>query len=351
MKSILQTLIEVTDQLSRHLEIDVLLKLIAKVAAELVETERASVRMLNPTGDKLLAIARSSTSFHLNPAVDFRYGEGLMGWIVKHQQAIRSGDAEADPRFVARPGMKDTMGSFLGVPIIVGRNSLGVIAAVHPEKEYFTELHEQALTLLAGICAPQLEIARLSRLATVDPLTGALNRRAMEHLMSAAGPSLKDAAPVARTVTAGAVAAEAGDTAAEVKEPAVVSAIMADIDHFKQVNDTYGHLMGDQVLKQIATILASVVRAGDAVIRYGGEEFLIMLSGVASERALAIAERARTAIEATTFHFHEVTFHVTISMGVAQLRPGESREDLIKRADEALYEAKHAGRNRSVVAT
>jgi len=332
MKSILQSLIEVTDQLSRHPEIDVLLKLIAKVAAELVETERASVRMLNPTGDKLLAIARSSTSFHLNPAVDFRYGEGLMGWIVKHQRTIRTGDAEADPRFAVRPGMKDSMGSFLGVPIIVGRNSLGVIAAVHPEKEYFTELHEQALTLLAGICAPQLEIARLSRLATVDPLTGALNRRGMENLMTDAVPSAQDAVPSAQ------------DAAGP------LSVIMADIDHFKRVNDTYGHLMGDQVLKQVATILSSVVRAGDAVIRYGGEEFLIVLPGVSAERALAIAERARKTIEATEFRFHEISFHTTISMGVAQLRPGETRTELVKRADEALYAAKNAGRNRSVVA-
>ncbi|MBU1512404.1 GGDEF domain-containing protein, partial [Myxococcota bacterium] len=218
----------------------------------------------------------------------------------------------------------------------------------------------QALTLLAGICAPQLEIARLSRLATVDPLTGALNRRGMEHLMTAAVPvataavpSAQDAVPSAQDAVPEAtdavpVAQDAVPSAQDAARP--LSVIMADIDHFKRVNDTYGHLMGDQVLKQVATILSSVLRAGDAVIRYGGEEFLIVLPGVSAERALAIAERARKTIEATEFRFHEISFHTTISMGVAQLRPGESREDLIKRADEALYEAKHAGRNRSVVA-
>jgi len=325
MQPILQSLIEVTQELTLHLEIDDLLKLIAKHAARIVETERASIRMLNPTGDKLLAIARSSTSFHLNPSENFRYGEGLMGWIVMHRQPIRSGDAEADPRFVPRPGMKSAMGSFLGVPIVVGKNSLGVICAIHPQKEYFTEVHEQALTLLAGICAPQVEIARLSRLATTDPLTGSLNRRAMEGWMT-------------------------DDQLCAPEGAAPLSAIMADIDHFKNVNDTYGHLMGDQVLKQIATILSSVLRAGDAVIRYGGEEFLIVLPGVTAPRALQIAERARKTIEATEFHLHELTFHATISMGVAQLRPQETRDDLIKRADEALYEAKNTGRNRSVVA-
>ncbi|MBU1245007.1 GGDEF domain-containing protein, partial [Myxococcota bacterium] len=211
----------------------------------------------------------------------------------------------------------------------------------------------QALTLLAGICAPQLEIARLSRLATVDPLTGALNRRGMEHLMTAAVPEATAAVPSAQDAVPSAQdavpsAQDAVPSAQDAARP--LSVIMADIDHFKRVNDTYGHLMGDQVLKQVATILASVVRAGDAVIRYGGEEFLIVLTGVASERALAIAERARQTIEATEFRFHEISFHTTISMGVAQLRPGESREELIKRADEALYAAKNDGRNRSVVA-
>lgn len=337
MQSILEPLIEVTKALTARPELDELLKLIAGAAARITGTERASIRMLSPAGDKLLAIARSATSFHLNPSEEFRYGEGLMGWIVAHRESIRSGDAEADPRFVPRPGMKSHMGSFLGVPLVVGKGSLGVICAIHPQKDYFTDLHEQGLTLLAGICAPQVEIARLSRLATVDPLTGAHNRRAMERLLAG------QASGVAPTDATG-----APDAATAPERP--MSVIMADIDHFKHVNDTYGHLTGDLVLKQVATLLSSVLRAGDAVVRYGGEEFLVVLPGVAATRAFAIAERARLAVEAAEFHLHELTFHISISMGVAQARPGEARDSLVERADAALYEAKNGGRNRSVVA-
>ncbi|MBU1238661.1 sensor domain-containing diguanylate cyclase [Myxococcota bacterium] len=325
MHKILHSLITVTKELTLRLDIDELLKLIAKYAAIIVETERASIRMLDPTGEKLMAIARSSTSFHLNPTEGFKYGEGLMGWVVKNQLPLRTGDAEQDPRFSRRAGMKNTMGSFLGVPIIVGKNSLGVICVIHPQKNYFTELHEVAITLLAGICAPQVEVARLSRLATVDPLTGSLNRRGMESFFP------KDIIPVEG-------------------EFGLICVIMADIDHFKKVNDTYGHLVGDQVLRQTATILSSVLRGGDAVIRYGGEEFLIVLAGVSIERAYAIAERARKTIEETIIHLHHTSFHTTISLGVAQMHPGESRDDLLKRVDDALYEAKNSGRNRTVIA-
>jgi len=320
----LRTLIDVTRELQAPLEIDDLLKLIAKYAALLSNVERASIRMLDPTGKRLLAIARSSTSFHMNPKEKFHFGEGLMGWVVANRTAICTGDAEADPRFVRREGMKTSMGSFLGVPIVVGNQSLGVICAIHPDKNRFTEVQEAAVTLLAGICAPQVEVARLSRLATVDPLTGSLNRRGMETVWP------KDVIP-------------------SEGEFGLLSVIMADIDFFKRVNDTYGHPVGDQVLKKTASILSSVIRGGDPVIRYGGEEFLIVLAGVGSRLALTIAERARETVEATRLHIGEAVVSTTISMGVAQMHSFETRDQLLDRVDAALYMAKNEGRNRVVL--
>lgn len=120
-------------------------------------------------------------------------------------------------------------------------------------------------------------------------------------------------------------------------------AIMGDLDHFKVVNDTWGHPVGDRVLVQSSAILTSSVRPGDAVIRWGGEEFLILLEATELEEAADIAERIRHAFETTG---DAEVGAVTISLGVAQWSPGESLASLISRVDQALYAAKSGGRNR-----
>ncbi len=126
--------------------------------------------------------------------------------------------------------------------------------------------------------------------------------------------------------------------------------ILADLDHFKQVNDCYGHLTGDRVLAQCATLLRQQIRTGDLLGRYGGEEFIIGLPKTRLEEALVIAERIRSQLARTTFSgLNNETFTVTISCGVAVAQTGENLERLIDRADQALYAAKKAGRDRVVV--
>jgi diguanylate cyclase (GGDEF)-like protein len=303
-------------------ELDAVLQRVVAAAAELTDSERASVRLLSPDRRRLIAISRHGLPFHDSPSVEFDVGEGLMGWVVSQGLALRTGDAEQDPRFAPRPGKHDRIGSFIGVPLVSGSMTLGVISAVHPTPDFFTPEHESRLTLLAGLSAPYIEMARLARLATVDPLTGALNRRGLDGVFTQSGVALV--------------------------EP--VAVIMADLDHFKAVNDTWGHVWGDQLLKRVVDVLAGVVRAGDAVARYGGEEFLILLPKVDLTAAARIAERAREAVAAAAVGGDGVEVKVTISMGVAARRPGEGREALIARADEALYAAKEQGRDRVVLA-
>lgn len=130
-----------------------------------------------------------------------------------------------------------------------------------------------------------------------------------------------------------------------------LSLMMVDIDHFKKVNDTYGHMAGDLVLKVIGLYLQKNLRLENVACRYGGEEFAIILRNVNAEVALFIAERLRKAIEAEKIMHRGKPIQITISIGIATLEGNnfQTIEDLIQKADEHLYEAKEGGRNRTIV--
>lgn len=123
------------------------------------------------------------------------------------------------------------------------------------------------------------------------------------------------------------------------------SLMLLDVDHFKRFNDSYGHPAGDEVLRGVARVLYSQVREDDMVCRYGGEEFAIILPGQAVDEAQKTAERVRAAVEATTFSIEGRDLNVTISGGLTQVGPRDTTADLVRRADEALYASKAAGRN------
>jgi len=125
-----------------------------------------------------------------------------------------------------------------------------------------------------------------------------------------------------------------------------LSLIMFDIDHFKKINDSYGHLAGDHVLKQLASTVKGRIRREDIMARYGGEEFAIILPEIDSANARQFAEKIRQLVEKTVFTFEQTDIPVTISIGVATSTPDvNAPEEFIKLSDEKLYEAKHRGRN------
>jgi diguanylate cyclase (GGDEF)-like protein len=163
------------------------------------------------------------------------------------------------------------------------------------------------------------------KLALIDPLTGAFNRRTFLELAEK---------EIARTRRA----------------RGSLSLVMLDLDHFKLINDRNGHLAGDEVLKGVVAIVLTCLRKEDLLVRYGGEEFCMLLPNVAMDRATAMAERIREAVEAARFSFNGRTLSVTISVGVTSLSTGgnEDVDVLVNRADEALYAAKKSGRNRVV---
>jgi diguanylate cyclase len=121
---------------------------------------------------------------------------------------------------------------------------------------------------------------------------------------------------------------------------------MLDLDHFKRINDNYGHLAGDKVLKIIATVLRKRLRGTDFIARFGGEEFVLLLPSTVPATGLKLLEHLRASIEACPFHFKGERVTITISMGMTAFKPGEHSDLVLKRADQALYRAKNAGRNR-----
>ncbi|MBE0595905.1 MAG: GGDEF domain-containing protein [Desulfuromonadales bacterium] len=126
--------------------------------------------------------------------------------------------------------------------------------------------------------------------------------------------------------------------------------MMSDLDHFKKINDVYGHLAGDEVLRHVAERIQAAVRDFDVVGRFGGEEFVIILVNTDRQLALTIGERIRHEIAATPIHTKGQNIPITISIGLAMLKADEDRDSVIARADRAMYEAKRTGRNRLCVA-
>ncbi|MNP29031.1 Response regulator PleD [compost metagenome] len=121
---------------------------------------------------------------------------------------------------------------------------------------------------------------------------------------------------------------------------------MLDLDHFKRINDNYGHLAGDKVLKIIASVLRKRLRPTDFIARFGGEEFVLLMPSTVPANGMKLLETLRASIEACPFHFKGEPVTITLSIGLAAFRAGEHGDAVLKRADQALYRAKNAGRNR-----
>lgn len=159
----LRALVELAQAFREPLTLEQMLQGAVDTAAELLWTPRASVRLLDASRTRLITICRAGTPFHRSPETKFTVGEGLVGWIASNGKALRTGHAEQDPRFVKREGMKGTMGSFLGVPLVGAQGCIGVLSAIERREDYFSLKHEDLLTLVAAICEPHIRSARDAR--------------------------------------------------------------------------------------------------------------------------------------------------------------------------------------------
>ncbi|CAK0760051.1 diguanylate cyclase [Gammaproteobacteria bacterium] len=165
------------------------------------------------------------------------------------------------------------------------------------------------------------QIRRERAQAVRDPLTGLFNRIAYEERLAIEFQRVK-------------------------RYGTPLSLMILDIDFFKRINDSYGHQAGDKVLKKIATRIAANVRDADFVGRFGGEEFVSLLPETDLTSALKVAEKIRETVESCVFRFYNEPVPITISCGIAEFHPNDTPETVFERADQALYQAKHLGRNR-----
>jgi len=218
------------------------------------------------------------------------------------------------------------MQSLLILPLLVREDPVGTLAIAAKRRDAFGASVRPTLQVLANQLAVALanaaSVRRLEELATTDGLTGCLNKRAF---LDELGQRFKVAERFGKKL----------------------SMIVTDIDHFKSVNDTYGHAVGDHVIRGLGEILRKVARETDVVARFGGEEFCILCEETDSEGATLLAERVREELAARTFETDLGKLKVTVSLGVAQF-PDDAKTDkqLFDLADKALYTAKQTGRDR-----
>jgi diguanylate cyclase (GGDEF)-like protein len=245
---------------------------------------------------------------------------GLCARAVQSAKPALDNDVAKLPGYVA--AFEETQ-SEMCLPLVSGGQILGVLALESGSAGAFEAADVQPLESVADICATAIQnvnyVERLRHLAYVDALTGIFNRRFFERRIQ-----------------------EEIDRARRGRRSLAV--LMADIDQFKKLNDEFGHLVGDEVLRQVSAALSATLRKADVVCRYGGEEFAILLPETGGENALAVAEKVRRHLE--TQVFTGVPRPVTISIGVADYPDhGTTRDALVQAADCGLYAAKEAGRN------
>ena len=215
------------------------------------------------------------------------------------------------------------------LPLISFGEPLGVLVLDSAKLAAFDPEDVLAMQSVADICATAIQNARhferARSLANIDGLTGIYNRRYFEQRITE-------------------------ELERHNRYSGTLALIMLDIDQFKRLNDEFGHLLGDEVLRQISTLFTQHLRKVDIVCRYGGEEFAILVPETGGASALAVAEKLRHMVE--NWDFPGVPRSVAVSAGVATFpNDGRTRDELMKAADDALYAAKQQGRNRVVSAS
>lgn len=282
--------------------------------------ENATLFVLNRASQQLVVGAARGQVVDLIGGVQFDLGLGFSSWVAKQKKPILLNELHRS----AQNG-QPAVGSFLSVPLVVQQELIGVLNLSHPGNQAFTEDHLRLLTLVAGQAAAILQrilmYEEMARLAITDELTGLFNRR---HFMERLGDE------VARARRYG--------------QP--FSLLFMDLDHFKRINDTCGHAVGDRILAELGKLLRRWARGTDLLSRYGGEEFVAFLPMTDSTQAMNAAERMRQAVEEHSFPRRK---RLTVSIGVATYpADGDTPADLLKKADLALYQAKKLGRNRAL---
>lgn len=265
-------------------------------------------------------------SNHFISRMSFQPG-GLADHVILRNAHILSNDRPDTEHKLSCLTRREGIKSFIYIPLVFQERPLGVMYVYNKHTDAFNNDQITLLTTFSNLAAGAIAIAQLleetERLATVDGLTGLTNRRKYDELFDA---ELKRATRYQRHL----------------------SLLLLDIDHFKKINDTYGHPIGDQALQHVSSIISEELRNVDIAARHGGDEFTLLLPETGTEGARLVAERIRTVIESSPLAIdNSQNISITISIGIASYPDcGNTTQQLTRNADQALYEAKGAGRNR-----
>jgi len=238
---------------------------------------------------------------------------------IKEEKPFIVEDATRDSRFASNPLVlcEPFIRAYLGIPLKLPDGYIvGTLCVIYQEPKTFSDHEIIILQNFANLVLGELE---LRTIAFTDGLTNLLSRKAWTDRVEA-------------------------EIDRATRYPASLSVLMIDLDHFKKVNDTYGHDVGDIVLRKTAQVINAVMRKHDLAGRLGGEEFAMCIINAAEQAGLAVAERIRADIAAMAFPEYD-GLSCSASIGVTVFEPGSDVDDLLKRADLALYEAKRSGRN------
>lgn len=322
---------EIGQRITANLDLNVTLESIYEAVNGLLDAPTLVIALLNNAGDALdyrLIMLRGERQEPFSvPLTESSFG----AWCLSNNKDILIGDVQNEyQQYFGRQPLnvisENPEKSLVYVPLRVGERVAGVFSVQSEKLQAYDKRSLETIKAIGSYLGIAVENSRLfgqiQRLATVDALTGLLNRRAISELL-----------------------AEEFQKSARYKRS--LSVMMVDIDFFKAVNDTYGHDGGDFVLKAVGAILKGDVRSCDFAGRFGGEEFVLVLPETGLEGGLRLAERLRRALEATEIPLGEgSSCRVTASFGLSALcSEDDSYESLLKRADLALYQSKDKGRN------
>ncbi len=321
-------MLEILPMINATTDLDQLLQVIMKAIKEVMESEASSLMLLDATTNELY-FSKVEGGSNKVKEIRIQATQGVAGHVCQTGKPLIVNNVAESEFFLKTVDEKTKFQTrnILCVPLISQKKPIGVLEALNKkDAQEFTESDLKLFTAFADQVSIAIENARLYNMAVYDGLTKVHMRRFFEGWIE------EEFARVRHYQTN-------------------FSLLMFDIDHFKRVNDTYGHQAGDHILREVARIAKENLRNTDILARYGGEEFIIGFPETELGGAVLGADRIRKAIETHEFNFEGKKIPITISIGVTnyQMHPTEKIDAFIKQADQALYVSKESGRNQVTV--
>ncbi|MBS1850989.1 MAG: sensor domain-containing diguanylate cyclase [Acidobacteria bacterium] len=319
---------DVAKALTSSLDLDSILQTIMEKMAEYYRPDTWSLLMVDEERDELYFAIAVGTAAEALKNVRLKVGEGIAGWVAKNGERLVVSDVMNDPRFAKRIDemTKWETHSIICVPLRSKHRVLGVIQLVNVSMDGFGEQEIFFLQALCDYAAIAIEnarsVERIQELTITDDCTGLYNAR---HLYKTLETEVYRSARFGYEF----------------------SVLFIDLDHFKQVNDTHGHLIGSKLLAEIGYLIKAQLRLIDYAFRYGGDEFVVLLPQTGKDSALNVARRLRDSLRTSTFCTEEsLNLNVRASIGLATYpHDAKTPHDIIRQADEMMYLVKNTTRD------